>query len=736
TTTGNTFTLLSNASGTARIAPITGSGNIAGNIKMQRYSGTGPTDWRFLCSPVSGTTIADWAADFYTSGFTGSTGSAAGFISIYWYDETQPGDLNAYGYTPATNVTNPIVAGRGYLVYLGPTPVTFDVTGPPYKFAQSPSVTYTNSGNILNDGWNLIANPYPSAIDWDDANWAKSHLDNAVYIYNSYTGSYASYVAGVGVNGGSNFIPSSQAFWVKANAASPSLSAVENVKATADPAFLKSSYSPNTSHYPMAFHDFPIPYNTNLIPNSIRLTGRNSHGKEDETFVRFMNGASADFDSQYDAWKMSNLDTTLPNLATVIHDTSDLAINSLSSLTSDITIKIRYTVSVSGTYSIRRDSILMLPLSSCVMLEDLANGNMIDLRSTISYSFNISDTTKAPRFVLHISAPIYKQASNASCSNDSSGMAIAKGTGAGPWNYVWKNSAGTILQTKNNLSSADTLKHIFQGIYTVQVTGGICGTVSDTIQIRSSSTLSAMANYSNVSCYGKNDGSAYSTVNGGVSPFNYYWSNGATTSAINNLAAGNYSVTVTDAGGCSNTQFVIISQPAAVLSGFTSSADTIDLSVANSVSFTNTSSGANSYQWNFGDLTLADTAKNPVHHYSSVGTYTVTLTSSSGICADSSHKVIAVIFSNPTAVHEQLNNSSVNVIYDGGDIYLEFNLPEAQNITIAVYDLLGNKILSQQEEQVQYRKVRLQLYNVPAGVYISVSGMDTKVISKKIIKAD
>ncbi len=733
TTTGFNFTLKSTASGTASIAAIPGGANFTGNIIFERYTGSGPTDWRFLCSAVTGATIADWADDFATSGFTGSTDPSNSFVSIYSYNESTVGVMDS-GYVAATNVTNSVSNGKGYWVYLGPNPVTYEATGSPNKFAQSAPVTFTSSTGAANDGWNLIANPYPSAIDWDNVSWTKTKIDNAVYVYNSSTGSTASYVAGLGVNGGSNYIASQQAFWVKANAAAPALTMVENIKVAQNPAYMKSSPSQNTSHYPMAFRDFPIALNVNTIPNTLKLTAC-GNGFDDETFIQFKQGATPNFDAGFDAWKMQNLNPVIPTISSVLNDTTDLSINSLPDLTSDVTIPIRMIVTSQGTYSIRRDSILMLPLSSCIMLEDLANGNMTDLRSVVSYSFTISDTTKAPRFLLHIYAPVSKNAVNTTCANDSSGMAIAKGTGAGPWNYVWKNAGGQVLQTTNNSSSADTLFNIPMGTYSVEVSGSACGIVTDTIEVKTSSTLQMLVNYSDVTCNGLNNGAAHATISGGKPPYIYAWNSGATTSAINNLAPGNYSVSVIDSSGCSQAQTIIISQPAILIAGFTSSTDTVDLSVSNSVSFVDTSLGATSYQWNFGDTSSVDTSHSPLHYYSYAGTYTTMLVVSNGTCLDTSYKNIVVIYSvDTTGVHD-LNSSasSMNIIYSNGEVFLDFDLPQAQDVCISIYNTVGERLLVQNVKEVRKNRIKLDVSNFASGIYVSVADMGNAVLAKKLI---
>jgi len=107
-------------------------------------------------------------------------------------------------------------------------------------------------------------------------------------------------------------------------------------------------------------------------------------------------------------------------------------------------------------------------------------------------------------------------------------------------------------------------------------------------------------------------------------------------------APGTYTVTLiaTNAAGCTDTLvrplYVSIVD---VHSAFTPSTTSVCVGV--SVSFTNNSTGATSYNWNFGDNTTS-TATNPSHSYSTAGTYTVRLIAKNGTCADTSYQTITV----------------------------------------------------------------------------------------------
>lgn len=374
--------LLSDINRTARIAEIT-NGDITGNITMQRYVPAGNTSWRQLCTAVSGQTLVNWYDDFAMCGFTGVPTSCGNFISVYTYDEMAIG-IKENGWTAADNVTNSIPVGKGFMCYVGDGFVTtnsiyIDVTGPANKGLFNLPVTFTNTGSTADDGWNLVANPYPSSIDWDaTSGWTKTNLNDAVYIWNADLQIYASYVNGVGTNNGSRYVPSSQAFWVQANVASPALIITEPVKSSQDVAFLKTAAG-----------------------NAILRIKVFGYGYEDEAVLCFSDSATFNFDKNYDAYNISHT-TYPPDISTVVSDTIDLSINTLPEPDSVVVIPLKIIVKTSGYYTITTQEIETLPENWCLFLQNSINNEVTDLKINNSYTFSLSDTVNSPAFNLYL----------------------------------------------------------------------------------------------------------------------------------------------------------------------------------------------------------------------------------------------------------------------------------------------------------------------------------------------
>ena len=135
------------------------------------------------------------------------------------------------------------------------------------------------------------------------------------------------------------------------------------------------------------------------------------------------------------------------------------------------------------------------------------------------------------------------------CNGTSTGSATVNVAGniSGAVSYLWNN--GETTASINNLSA---------GQYSCVVTNGNGCTSSQQININEpSSTLSGPIDFINETC-GASNGVCSISVTGGVSPYYITWSNGGIGSNINNLSAGTYQATVTDANGCVLTNTVTL----------------------------------------------------------------------------------------------------------------------------------------------------------------------------------
>ncbi len=142
------------------------------------------------------------------------------------------------------------------------------------------------------------------------------------------------------------------------------------------------------------------------------------------------------------------------------------------------------------------------------------------------------------------------------CHGDSSGaIDITVSGGSGSYSYTWSNGANT-----------QDISNLIGGTYAVTATDGNGCSVVATFLITQPATLVLNATTVNVSCAGGSDGSVDITVNGGVFPYNYAWSNGPASEDIHNVIAGTYSVTVTDANGCTITQTYNLNEPNPIIS--------------------------------------------------------------------------------------------------------------------------------------------------------------------------
>lgn len=362
---------------------------VTGNVTVQRYmSVKGASNgriYRYIASPVQNATIADLQNEIPVTGpFTGSS-TCSGCnrnASMFYYNESVVTDINGdrvansddgYVRYPVASNTETMVPGLGYATYIRGnlmTTASWDVRGvinSANNGALSFPVTYTNSGNLANDGWNLVGNPFPSTIDWNASGWTKTNMNAAVYIRDNGNtiGQFAAWNGAVGTNGGSQYIAIGQGFWVKASGTgTPVLRATETVKAPGVQTVLYKAAAPQ---------------------NVLRVTLTQDNVR-DEAVIHFRDGVTEGFDVAADALKMPN---STFNLASVMADGRALAINSIPTASCNADIPLTLDNVKAGTYTLKFSDIESFTAGATVTLTDKFTNAVVDVTQT-AYDFTVT----------------------------------------------------------------------------------------------------------------------------------------------------------------------------------------------------------------------------------------------------------------------------------------------------------------------------------------------------------
>lgn len=283
-------------------------------------------------------------------------------------------------------------------------------------------------------------------------------------------------------------------------------------------------------------------------------------------------------------------------------------------------------------------------------------------------------------FVIHVSvfnAPLPVITGNASYCQGGTGVNLS--CGPGPYtSYSWSTGATT-----------SSITNVMAGTYTCTVGDSGCFKTATFIVTENPSPVPVVT--------GPAGTCGQPSVTLGVSggPYSsYVWSTGATTSTIT-VGTGNYSVTVTDANGCTGTStaFNVTLSPAPTASFLTNPPGPVIIGSSYAFTDQSTVSSGNivSWYWTFGDGNTS-TAQSPGHTYALPGTYTVCLTvSTSTPCTDSTCWIVEV---------RPLDVLPLNVMTPNGDNYNDFlefkNLEYYKDNHLELYNRWGNIILDVQ----------------------------------------
>jgi hypothetical protein len=344
------LSILSSSSGTGSL--LVNNDLDYGTALIERYYAG--NEWHFISPPVSNA----------VSGlFTG--------LYLQYHDET----TNDYFDIIPTNI--PLVPGKGYALW-NPNDARADFAGNLNTGTVGSAGNLTRSGAGNSFGWNLVGNPYPSSIDWDaGTGWLKNNINNAIYIHVD-AATWATYIGGIGINGGSRYIASGQGFFV--------------------------SVTDNQGTYPEAGslimnQDITVHHNTTFFKSApanyvrIEVSG---NGWSDETVIRFIEEATTSFDPEWDAHKLFGYQSDAPQIYTVLNQPY-----SINALPEPQAVVAGVKAMENGIFTItatENDGI------EYVFLEDLTTQKVTDLLAE-NYTFSYLTGTPDERFVLHF-APV------------------------------------------------------------------------------------------------------------------------------------------------------------------------------------------------------------------------------------------------------------------------------------------------------------------------------------------
>ena len=352
-----------------------------------------------------------------TSQLTGTGSNDSVYVQVYdtldnWHYISAPIDSNYMGamcykyfygklYTESKGIYEwydgkfPLIAGRGFTIRWNSTyvdPITNKPIRPADRLVTIPAkISKLHTGTITypvtntsgkGDGWNLVGNPYPCAIDMDAANgWLNTNIDPTVYVYDSQHQSYTTYnlTTHIGTNGGIRYIPSMQGLYVHCTA-NGVWSMDNRVRVAYNQPFWKGEEI-STSNI-----------------NQVRLLIKGNNFF-DESVIAFANEATNGFDAMIDAYKLFSPEENVPqiNTKTLENNSVKVALNNLPILKMyNSTVPVEITTGVAGKYTILANNLTIDPAVD-VTLEDLKTKTFTDLRSS-SYTFTTDAVSNENRF--------------------------------------------------------------------------------------------------------------------------------------------------------------------------------------------------------------------------------------------------------------------------------------------------------------------------------------------------
>jgi hypothetical protein len=301
----------------------------------------------------------------------------------------------------------------------------------------------------------------------------------------------------------------------------------------------------------------------------------------------------------------------------------------------------------------------------------------------------------------------FPTATNVNCFGDSTGSVTGLNPTGGtpPYTYLWSNGATT-----------QSITGLPAGTYNGTVTDANGCTLSSptgfTItQPATALSLNGFPTVGDISCNGSCDGSVTGLVpTGGVTPYTYSWSNGATTPDVTGLCAGNYNGTITDANGCtlsSPTGFAVTEPDTISIQAIITNATAAGSAdgAVNAV----VSGGTAPYTIDWSNGATTEDITGVVK-----GTYVVTVTDFNG-CIDAATFVVG----GPVGISVLDKEGAVSIYPNPASTNMSINvtLPEVAPVTVKVFDMKGGLVHEVSGKALQSHNLLLDVSKWAEGIY-------------------
>jgi gliding motility-associated-like protein len=265
-------------------------------------------------------------------------------------------------------------------------------------------------------------------------------------------------------------------------------------------------------------------------------------------------------------------------------------------------------------------------------------------------------TTRTVNIVLTVSVNLNLAGSGILCNNVCSGSVVATPAGGtGSYTYTWSPTA-------QSSSTVSTGINLCPGIQTVQVADGNGCMNTGTINLANPAAIVITTTQVNATCSGSCNGVISATATGGTGTKTFLWSTGATntgtSSSINGLCAGGYTLTISDANNCSTILNFSITTSASVTATFTTTQPTA--CGVNNGSICATASGGSGAGYTYSWTPAAGTTTNSCYTGLGAGVYSLVITDGAGCTAS-----LSSLLTNPLG--PTLNIATSSVACNGGN---------------------------------------------------------------------